>query len=121
MTLPSQQRVSAIIPARNEEANIARVVRSLANQSDLQEILVVDDQSADRTAEILTALKLEIPFLRSLRVESLPDGWLGKTHAVALGARAATGDWLLFPDADTEHSAGSLAELLQRAEDDHAD
>ena len=121
MTLPSQQRVSAIIPARNEEANIERVVRSLANQPDLQEILVVDDQSADRTAEILTALKLEIPLLRTLRVESLPDGWLGKTHAVALGARAATGDWLLFTDADTEHLAGSLAELLQRAEDEHAD
>jgi chlorobactene glucosyltransferase len=121
MTLPSQQRVSAIIPARNEEVNVARVVRSLANQPGLREILVVDDQSADRTAEILTALKLEIPLLRTLRVESLPDGWMGKTYAVAQGARAATGDWLLFTDADTEHLGGSLAELLQRAEDEHAD
>jgi glycosyltransferase involved in cell wall biosynthesis len=121
MTVPSQQRVSAIIPARNEESNIARVVRSLANQPDLQEILVVDDQSTDQTAAVLAALKLEIPLLRILRVESLPEGWMGKTHAVALGARAATGDWLLFTDADTEHLGGSLAALLQRAEDERVD
>jgi chlorobactene glucosyltransferase len=121
MNTHHQEQVSVIIPARNEEVNIARVVRSLANQQGLREILVVDDQSADRTAEILAALKLEIPLLRTLRVESLPEGWAGKTHAVARGASAATGDWLLFTDADTEHLGGSLAELLQRAEDEHAD
>ena len=114
-------RVSVIIPARNEELNIARVVRSLAKQSGIREILVVNDQSTDRTGEILAALEAEIPLLRTLHVESLPEGWLGKTHAVAQAARAATGDWLLFTDADTEHLAGSLAELLQRAEDEHAD
>ena len=102
-------RVSVIIPARNEELNIARVVRSLAKQSGIREILVVNDQSTDRTGEILAALEAEIPLLRTLRVESLPEGWLGKTHAVAQAARAATGDWLLFTDADTEHLAGSLA------------
>jgi glycosyltransferase involved in cell wall biosynthesis len=121
MSTSHQERVSVIIPARNEEGNIARVVRSLANQPGLREILVVDDQSLDRTGEILAALEAEIPLLRVLHVESLPDGWMGKTHAVAVGARAATGDWLLFTDADTEHLAGSLAELLKRAEDEHAD
>ena len=121
MSTNHQARVSVIIPARNEEVNIARVVRSLANQPGVREILVVDDQSTDRTGEILAALEAEIPHLRTLRVESLPEGWLGKTHAVAKGARAATGDWLLFTDADTEHLPGSLAELLQRAEDEHAD
>ncbi|MGA2986301.1 MAG: glycosyltransferase family 2 protein [Terriglobia bacterium] len=121
MSTSNQERVSVIIPARNEEVNIARVVRSLANQQGIREILVVDDQSVDRTGEILAALKGEIPLLRTLRVDSLPEGWLGKTHAVARGARAATGDWLLFTDADTEHLAGSLAELVQRAEDERAD
>ena len=121
MSTSPQARVSVIIPARNEAANIARVVRSLAQQQDIGEILVVDDQSTDRTGEILAGLQVEIPLLRTLRVESLPEGWLGKTHAAAQGARAATGDWLLFTDADTEHLAGSLAELLQRAEDERAD
>ncbi len=121
MSSTHQERVSVIIPARNEEVNIARAVRSLANQQGIREILVVDDQSADRTGEVLAALEVEIPLLRSLRVESLPEGWLGKTHAAAAGARVATGDWLLFTDADTEHLAGSLAELVRRAEDEHAD
>ena len=121
MSTSHQERVSVIIPARNEEVNIARVVRSLANQQGIREILVVDDQSVNRTGEILAALEGEIPLLRTLRVESLPEGWLGKTHAVAKGARAATGDWLLFTDADTDHLSGSLAELVQRAEDERAD
>jgi chlorobactene glucosyltransferase len=121
MSTPQQERVSVIIPARNEEANIARVLRSLANQLCIREILVVDDQSADRTGEILASLEAEIPLLRVLRVASLPEGWLGKTHAVATGAREATGDWLLFTDADTEHLAGSLAELVRQAEDGRVD
>jgi chlorobactene glucosyltransferase len=121
MNASLQERVSVIVPARNEEANIARVVRSLARQQGIQEILVVDDQSEDRTQEILTGLGTEIPRLRTLCVESLPEGWLGQTHAAAEGARAATGDWLLFTDADTEHLSGSLVELLERAESERAD
>jgi chlorobactene glucosyltransferase len=121
MNASLQERVSVILPARNEEANIARVVRSLARQQGIREILVVDDQSEDRTREVLAGLETEIPRLRTLRVESLPEGWLGKTHAAAEGARAATGDWLLFTDADTEHLSGSLAELLERAERERAD
>lgn len=116
----NDERVSVIIPARNEEANIARAVRSLANQQGVREILVVDDQSEDRTAAILDSLAAEIPRLRTLKVKSLPGGWLGKTHALAQGARAASGEWLLFTDADTEHLPGSLAELLKRAESEHA-
>jgi len=121
MNVNELSRVSVIIPARNEEVNIERVVRSVAGQPSVREILVVNDQSTDRTGDILSALEVEIPLLRTLRVELLPEGWLGKTHAVALAAGVATGDWLLFTDADTEHRVGSLAELLQRAEDEHAD
>jgi glycosyltransferase involved in cell wall biosynthesis len=121
MSANHQERVSVIIPARNEEANIARVVRSLAAQQGIREILVVDDQSCDRTGEILAVLQAEILPLRTLRLESLPEGWMGKTHAVAKGARVATGEWLLFTDADTEHLPGSLSELVKRAEDEDAD
>jgi len=114
-------KVTVIVPARNEEANIERVLRSLADQPGVREILVVDDNSIDRTAEIAQALKAEISTLRILRVDNLPEGWLGKTYAVSLGARQAAGDWLLFTDADTEHLPGSLEATLQMAERQGAD
>ena len=114
-------KVSVIVPARNEEANLERVLRSLGGQPRVREILVVDDNSEDRTAEITRALKEEIPTLRLLCVASLPEGWLGKNYAVALGAREAAGDWLLFTDADTEHLPGSLAATLEIAEREGAD
>jgi glycosyltransferase involved in cell wall biosynthesis len=113
--------VSIIVPARNEEANIERLVRSLAAQRGVREILIVDDQSEDRTREILEAMKAEIPLLRVLPLDSLPEGWVGKTYAASFGAREAAGDWLLFTDADTEHLPGSLAALLELAKREGAD
>ncbi|HEV2494025.1 MAG TPA: glycosyltransferase family 2 protein [Terriglobia bacterium] len=118
----SQARVSILIPARNEEANIERAVRSVASQSGVPlEVIVVDDQSEDGTSKILERLKREFPSLRILRIDALPDGWLGKPYALARGAETASGAWLLFTDADTVHHPGSLAELLERAENEHVD
>ena len=94
-------RISAIIPARNEENNIESAVRSLAAQPEVNEIIVVDDQSTDRTPEILAQLAAEIPRLKILRSPQLPEGWVGKNHALWIGAQAASADWLLFTDADT--------------------
>ena len=116
-----QGAVSVIIPARNEEMNIERVVRSIALQRGVREMIVVDDASTDRTPEILAGLCREIPLLRTIRLESLPEGWIGKTHAAAAGAEAATGEWLLFTDADTEHLPGSLEAMVQRARYEKAD
>ena len=116
-----QGRVSVIVPARNEEANIARVVRSLAPQQGVREILVVDDRSQDRTAEILKDLKAKIPALQVIETDTLPEGWTGKSYAAATGARVASGAWLLFTYADTEHLPGSLAVLLERAEREGVD
>lgn len=110
-----------LIPARNEEANIESAVRSVAAQREVREVIVVDDQSSDRTGEILERLKREFANLRTIRVESLPAGWMGKTNALATAARVATGDWFLFTDADTQHRPESLAALLARAEGEHAD
>ncbi len=117
----SYARVSVIIPARNEEGNIARAVCSVAAQHGVREILVVDDQSQDRTGDILESLKDKILALRTLRIESLPVGWVGKSHAAATAAKLASGEWLLFTDADTEHLPGSLAALLDRAESERVD
>src|SRR5438093_9095394 len=114
-------RTSVIIPARNEAANIARVIRSVAAQQDVREILVVDDQSTDRTADIVNDLQQDIRGLHLVRLESLPPGWFGKTYAMATGAKRAKGEWLLFTDADTEHLPLSLHELLGRAEGEQVD
>ncbi|MFZ3243968.1 MAG: glycosyltransferase family 2 protein [Candidatus Acidiferrales bacterium] len=94
-------QISAIVPARDEEGNIEAAVKSLAEQSEIAEIIVVDDQSTDRTPEILLRLAEEIPRLRVLQAGELPRGWVGKNHALWIGAQAAKCDWLLFTDADT--------------------
>ena len=108
-------QISAIIPARNEEENIEAAVSSLAPQKEIAEIIVVDDQSTDRTPEILSRLARVIPKLKTLRSGGLPSNWTGKNHALWLGAQAAKNDWLLFTDADTAHLPGSAARALSDA------
>ena len=112
--------VSVIIPARNEEASIARAVESVAAQPEIAEIIVVDDQSTDCTAAILTELAARIPKLKILHTRELPPGWVGKNHAITLAADVAQGDWLLFTDADTCHMPGSTRRALADAVDHNA-
>lgn len=107
--------VTAIVPARNEEASIAQAVLSLAAQPEVSEIIVVNDQSTDRTGEILAELRRQLPQLKTLEAPELPAGWIGKTHALWLGAQAARGEWLLFTDADVTHLPGSTARALADA------
>ncbi|MFZ0639932.1 MAG: glycosyltransferase [Candidatus Acidiferrales bacterium] len=95
------QQISAIVPARDEEENIEAAVRSLAAQPEIAEIIVVDDQSRDRTPEILSRLATDIPRLKVLQAGELRPGWVGKNHALWIGAQAARCDWMLFTDADT--------------------
>ena len=109
--------VSAIIPARNEQASIARTIESVAAQPEIEEIIVVNDQSTDRTAEILSQLTVTTSKLRTLYVEALPAGWVGKNYAASLGAAHARGEWLLFTDADTYHMLGSTRRALTDAVD----
>jgi glycosyltransferase involved in cell wall biosynthesis len=113
MTPP--ETVSAIVPARNEAATIARAVRALAAQPEVAEIIVADDQSTDATADILARLGGEIPALRVIQIAALPPGWVGKNHACARAAAEARGDWLLFTDADTELAPGAVARALADA------
>jgi glycosyltransferase involved in cell wall biosynthesis len=105
-------QVSAIVPARNEESSIAACIESLAQQPEIAEIIVVDDQSTDTTAEIVRALAAKTSKLRLVKTDGVPDGWVGKNHAVALGAKEATYPWLLFTDADAEHEPESAARAL---------
>lgn len=106
-------RVSVIVPARNEAANIERCVRSIsAARYDPLEIIVVDDRSTDETATIVERLVAEARGrVRLVRGADLPEGWFGKPWAITQGYRSATGDLLLFADADTVHTP----ELIARA------
>jgi glycosyltransferase involved in cell wall biosynthesis len=112
--------IRAIVPARNEEVSIEGCVRSLSRQAEIAEVFVVDDQSTDRTAEIVHELMREIPNLRLLEVEAVPGGWLGKNHAVCQGAKHAASEWLLFTDADAELLAGAAARALKIAAETNA-
>lgn len=112
--------ISAIIPARNEEASIVRAVESVAAQLEIGEVIVVDDQSSDGTGAILAELAARIPKLKIIRNEDLPSGWIGKNYAASIGAAEATGDWLLFTDADTYHYPGSARRALGDAVDHNA-
>ncbi|MGE0455492.1 MAG: glycosyltransferase family 2 protein [Vicinamibacteria bacterium] len=93
--------VSVVLAVRNEAEHIERTVRHLfAQRATTLEIVVADDRSDDATPAVLARLQQEWPHLRVVRIESLPDGWLGKCHALHEGARQATADWLLFVDGD---------------------
>jgi glycosyltransferase involved in cell wall biosynthesis len=106
--------VSVIVPARNEEASLAQCLESLVSQAGVSfEIIVVDDASTDRTRQIAKSFSR----VHIIDVPPLPPGWTGKNNALAAGAKAARGKWLLFTDADTVHHAGSLARSLEEAEE----
>jgi chlorobactene glucosyltransferase len=111
--LPDAPSLSIVVPARDEERTIARCVLSLLAQTHSDyEVVVVDDRSDDGTGAILAALAREHPRLRVVRGEPLPAGWVGKPWALAQGARAAGGAWLLFTDADTHHAPEACTSAL---------
>jgi chlorobactene glucosyltransferase len=104
--------VSVIIPARNEQRNIERCVRSvLATQYPSLEVIVVNDHSTDATGDIARAIARDDARLVVVDAPDLPDGWFGKQWACEPGARIARGELLLFTDADTRHAP----DLLPRA------
>jgi chlorobactene glucosyltransferase len=114
--------VSVIVPARDEEENIAPCIRSLVCQDYPHlEIIVVDDNSTDATPHILEQLCRHIPHLRAVPGRHLPRGWTGKNYALFQGVRAAKGDWLLFTDADTRHHPYTISTALAHALSAHLD
>lgn len=93
--------LSVIIPARNEELNIRRCLESLAKvEYPNMEIIVVDDNSTDRTWEIITERAKDDNRIKAIKAGKLPQGWLGKLNALHRGISQATGEWLLMLDAD---------------------
>jgi len=132
-------RVSIIVPARNEERIMEQALNTLlALDYDNYEVIAVNDRSTDSTGDIMERVaesrnlhfhqnqgEMGHPFpVASLRVihhTELPTGWLGKTHAMWTAAKQATGDWLLFTDADVLFKPDSLRRALAYAESEPAD
>lgn len=115
-SLPS---LTVIIPARNEEANLHRLLPSLLENGypGQLEVIVVDDNSTDATA----AVAEERDGVQLIRVGALPEGWLGKPFACHQGAQVAASEWLLFCDADTVHNPHGLAQSVAYAQDEGLD
>ncbi len=95
-------RLSVIVPARNEAATIRPAVDSLLRQDyPALELVLIDDRSTDETGRIIAEVAQTNPDrVHPISIGRLPPGWLGKNHALWTGAQQASGDWLLFTDAD---------------------
>jgi hypothetical protein len=114
--------VTVIIAARDEEARIGETLQRLFDQQNVElDVIVVDDRSSDGTPAILAAAREKYARLAVLRVDELPSGWLGKCHACSLAASRATGDWLLFTDADVHMKPDLIARAVAAGERDAAD
>ena len=116
-------RVTIVVAARNEEAKIEEGLRSLlALDYPEIEIIAVDDRSTDATGELMDSIARESAGkLHIEHVSALPAGWLGKTHAMWIAGRKATGDWILFTDADVIFSPDSLRRAIAYIETERAD
>jgi chlorobactene glucosyltransferase len=108
--------VSVLIPARNEENRIEGCLRSLLSQDYPNfEVIVLDDDSEDRTSEVVRRFVERHPNLSLVRGDPLPLGWTGKNFACHQLSKKARGEWLLFTDADTVHRPGCLRRAVQTA------
>ena len=115
-------RVSLLVPARNEAGNIEACARGLLNQDYPDfEVIILDDESTDGTGEILKRLAAEDTRLHVIHGRPLPTGWLGKNWACHQLSQAASGDYLLFTDADTCHDPLMLCDSMAAALATHAD
>lgn len=109
--------VSLIVPACNEAERLETAVRTrLADDYPALEVILVDDRSSDDTPAIVDRLAAEDPRVRAVHIAELPEGWLGKLHALHVGTQHATGAWLLYSDADVRFAPGTLRRAVARCE-----
>jgi glycosyltransferase involved in cell wall biosynthesis len=114
--------VSIIVAARNEERNIRRALQSLLHLDypHLQ-LIVVNDRSEDKTGDILDEMKKSDPRLEILHLQELPKGWLGKNHALWQGSLNASGELLLFTDADVVMEPDTLVRAVSYLQTEQLD
>ncbi len=139
-----EPRVSIVVPARNEEEDIREtLLQLLALDYSNYEIIAVNDRSTDRTGQIMDEVascsadtlvcvsaastlqtgadkSVRATRLKAIHISELPSGWLGKTHAMWTAGQQASGDWLLFTDADVLFKPDSLRRAVAYAEAERA-
>jgi dolichol-phosphate mannosyltransferase len=108
---PIAGTVSIVVPARDEESRLAGCLGPLADDPDLLEVIVVDDESSDATADVARAHGARV-----IEGRPLPPGWAGKAWALEQGLLEARGDWVLFLDADTRPLRGLARALIDAAQ-----
>jgi len=113
--------VSAIVATRNEAYNIDGCLKSLLAQPEILEVIVVDDASTDSTANVVDNLTATTERIRLVRSKGPEPGWSGKSYSCHLGSLEARGEWLLFVDADTRLSWGTLCGALRHAKENSLD
>ena len=115
-------RISMIIPARNEQEEIGPAVRSrLGDAYPELEVVVINDRSDDATGRVIDTLAAEDDRIVPVHLDHLPEGWLGKVHAMQCGLERATGEWVLFTDADVHAAPGTLRCAMSLALDERLD
>ena len=110
--------ISVIFAARDEAEKLPSALATLLAQDyPRYEVIAVNDRSQDATGAILRQFAEANPRLKVIEVSELPPGWLGKPHALMLGAAQATGEWLLFTDADVHFAPDVLRRAVRLARD----
>ncbi|MEN0056005.1 MAG: glycosyltransferase [Mucilaginibacter sp.] len=108
-------KVSVLIPARNEAGNILTLLQSIHDQDyENYEVIVLDDESGDDTFDVCSAFAVKHPHFRVIKGDKLPDGWIGKNYACHQLALQASGKYLLFLDADEEVKQGLINSAVHR-------
>ncbi|PVX49219.1 cellulose synthase/poly-beta-1,6-N-acetylglucosamine synthase-like glycosyltransferase [Balneicella halophila] len=109
----NNERISLLIPARNEETNISFLLSDLQkSKNENIEIIVFDDESTDNTAEVVQNFANQDKRIVLLKSDGLPQGWLGKNHACYQLAQKAQGKYLLFLDADVRIEANVINDAV---------
>jgi chlorobactene glucosyltransferase len=108
--------ISVIVPAHNEQAGIEECLRSVLEQDyPCYEVILVDDRSEDLTAAIASDLARDRSNFQIITVSQLAEGWTGKCHALDVGVKHASGEWLAFLDADSSLDRTALRQCYKAA------
>ena len=110
----TEPRVVIIIAVRNEEEHLSQALQSVTQlQYSRYRIMVINDRSTDKTAEILQGFEAAYPHLDVITINELPQGWLGKNHALYTGYKNSSEEWMLFADADVAFEPSTLQKAMQ--------